>query len=297
MKVTPHLVAETMLEYRASDMWRSKRGASHVLALVRQATLFDFKDLHPSNEHKDFALDLYERQLFGLPFPVTAFAFEGVPNPSQYIAGQRAAGAMMVLSQDEGRRITAIMCSEMRDPDGRSLGAIPFAIVLRAKMSDARDSSVKMEEETYPLVDDRMMASMYGSADARGHDTMRNRLCSNLVACMGMTVMLMSKGIETELCAAPAKLNKAREKRGKPCIGDRYTVRIKAGSLYAIADETGEQDISGHVRGSPRLHWRRGHFRTLHRGSERERVVPVAPSLVGANEAAEPIRKSYAIRM
>lgn len=299
MKVTPHLVAETMMEHKAGSFWRNKRAASYVLHLVKQAVLFDFAATHPDMAHKDFALDLYERKMFSLPFPVTAFAFEARPNnPLQAsYAGSRPAGAMMVLSQDDDQRISAIMCTEMRDEHGTTMGAIPFAIVMRAKLSNpSADHTVSVDEESFPLVDDRMMAIMYGSADAHGHDSMRNRLCSNLVGCMGMTVMLMSKGVATEHIAAPDRLNKAREKKGKPRIGDRYLVRLKTGDLYSIKDDGGEQDISGHVRGSPRMHWRRGHFRTLLRGTDGERVVPVAPSLIGGNERAEPVRaKSYEV--
>ena len=96
MNVTPHLVIETVLAHKSSSIWRSKRGISIILGLLRDATLFEFGSLAPDMEHKDFALDLYERGLFTLPYPVTAFSFTGVPNPSQYISGQRAAGAPRV---------------------------------------------------------------------------------------------------------------------------------------------------------------------------------------------------------
>ena len=295
MKVTPHLVAETMMQHKAADFWRNKRAASYVLHLVRQAVLFDFGTLHAEMAHKDFSLDLYERKLFALPYPVTAFAFEARPNnPLQTYAGTRPAGAMMVLSQDDDQRISAIMCTEMRDENGTSMGAIPFAIVMRAKLSNlSADRTIDVDEESFPLIDDQMMAAMYGWADARGHDSMRNRLCSNLVGCMGLTVMLMSKGVETDRHEAPEKLNRARERKGKPRINERYTVRISTGDVYAVGDG---ESIAGHARGSPRMHWRRGHFRTIRRGSETELTVPVAPSLIGANDSAEPIRKSYEVR-
>lgn len=292
--VTPHMVVETVLEHRASDMWRSKRAMSMVLGLIGRATLFEFGPTHPAMEHKEFALDMYERGLFTLPYPVTAFSFSGIPNPNQYVASQRAAGAMMVLSTDDDGRISAIMCTEMRAPDGRSMGAIPFGLVLRAKLSNPHGGSVDVNEETYPLVDDRMMAAIYGSSDAAGHDTMRNRLCSNMVACMGMTVMLMSKGVVTERHEAPVKLNKAREKKGKPRINDRYVVRVDPAYARVVDHGDGSvSDISGHSRGSPRPHWRRGHFRTIYRGQEQERVVPVAPALIAANPDSDVTRAVY----
>lgn len=297
-QITPHLVVETVQSMGAGDpYWRTAKALPGVLALLNQAVLFRFGAMHPSQEHKDFALDLNERALFSLPFPVTAFSFEGAPHPSQHIKGTRAAGAMMVVHQDEKRALSAIMCAEARDPDGGFVGAIPIGIIMRAKLANAKDGSVDVSEETYPLMSDRIMAMMYGDAGERGYGLMRQRLCSNLVGCLGMAVMLMSKGVETELEPAPSRLNAAREKKGKPRINSSYTVRVSVGDMRTIALEGGDESISGHTRGAPRLHWRRGHFRTLWRGSENERVVPVAPSLVGANDSAAPIRaKAYEVR-
>ena len=297
MKVTPHLVVETVLKHRASNVWRSKKAVSGVVTLINQAVLFEFGTLHASSEHKAFALDLYERGLFTLPYDVTAFSFEGVPNSTQYVGSQRAAGAMMVLSMDDDRRLSAIMCSEMREPDGRSVGAIPFGLVMHAKLSNPGENTVNVEEQTYPLVDDQMMAAMYGSSGQSGHDAMRNRLCSNLVSCMGMTVMLMSKGIVTEHTPAPDKLNKARKIRGKPIIRDSYVVRIDPVMARQIAHADGSvTDITGHTRGSPRPHWRRGHFRTIHRGDSQERVIPVAPSMVAVNSDSPVTKAIYRMK-
>jgi hypothetical protein len=95
------------------------------------------------------------------------------------------------------------------------------------------------------------------------------------------------------------KLNRARAKRGKPPLRERYVVSINLAKSRLIENEDGTvEDITGHVRGSPRMHWRRGHFRTLNRGAGDERIVPIAPALVGANEhAGQIIRpKDYVVR-
>jgi hypothetical protein len=122
------------------------------------------------------------------------------------------------------------------------------------------------------------------------------RVC--LWRAMGLVVMLMSKGVSTALVQPSGKLNRAREKRGKPLLRDRYVVTIDLARASHIENEDGSvEDISGHTRGSPRMHWRRGHFRTLYRGAMNERVVPVAPALIGANENADQIRaKAYEVR-
>ena len=297
MKLSPHVVAETMRKLGSKDRtWREPKSLPVLYALITQAVTFDFGTVHPAMEHKDFALDLYERKLFTLPFPVTAFQFEGVPHPSQYVEGRRAAGALMVVHMSEDRGLSAIMCTEMRHPDGRSKGGIPIGLIMGAKLANPRDGTVDVEEETYPVMSNELMAMMYGDAGPKGHALMRQRLCSNLVGCMGMTVMLMSKGVTTQHKPAPDKLNKMRDRLGKPRINDSYSVLISSGDVRNIATSDGEQSIAGHIRGAPRLHWRRGHFRTLERGSDRQRVVPVAPALIGGNEAADSIRKSYEVR-
>lgn len=298
MKLAPHVVLDTMRKLGAKhEIFRSPDALRGVIALLHQAVLFDFGTIHPAAEHKAFALDLYERDLFALPYPVTAFAFEGTPhtNAVHSVVG-KPAGGMMLLHCDAALRISAIMFTESRDQDHRSLGALPIGAVMHAVLGNPSSDSVDVTEETYPLLSDELMAMMYGDAGPTGHDLMRQRLCSNLIGCMGMTVMLMSKGVETEHEPAPTRLNKARKIQGKPPIGERYTVRISMGDTYSVATTDGEESIAGHTRGSPRLHWRRGHFRTLYRGTETERVVPVAPALIGANDRAEDVRqKAYKV--
>lgn len=297
MRLTPHVVVETIIDMGAqSPIWRTPAALPGVVQLIRSATLFDFGSLHPSMEHKAFALDLYERKLFKLPFEVTAFAFEGPPNETEHVKGSRPAGGLMIVAHDEDDSLSAIMCTESRDRDGVSVGGIPIGTIMQAKLRNPREGTVDVVESTYPIVSDKLMAMMYGNAGRRGHDLMVQRLCSNLIGCMGMAVMLMSKGVTTECIEAPTKLNKARLNRRKPAICDRYVVKIAAGDLRTINTEGGEESIAGHVRGSPRLHWRRGHFRCLGRGTEAETVVPVVPTLVGANEGAQAIRKAYAVR-
>ena len=57
-----------------------KLGAALAVSATVEGELFGTEVYHPAMEHKEFALDLYERRLFGLPFPVTAFAFAGRPH-------------------------------------------------------------------------------------------------------------------------------------------------------------------------------------------------------------------------
>lgn len=292
MRITPTLVLESMDKLAGSAAFRGDL-VPMVRALIGQAVLFTWPD-EPGDlaAHCAFAIDLYERGLFTLPFPVTALAFERDLGPP---LGKR--GGMLVLAMDDAGRINAISCSELDEPrDGPT--AIPIGIAMRISVESDGPHAGKIHYDVVSsIVSDKIAAAMFGDGEA-GREKMRSRLLNNTVNAMALVVMLMSKGVTTDHEPAPDRLNKAREKRGKPPIRDRYTVRIDAEAAYTIGHDDGSSsDITGHVRGAVRMHWRRGHFRTIHRGSDKERVVPVAPALVGANEMADTVRaKSYEVR-
>jgi hypothetical protein len=76
--------------------------------------------------------------------------------------------------------------------------------------------------------------------------------------------------VHFERVTAPAKLNKARTARGKPLLSEHTIVTIDMSSITEKGDATG-------AHASPRLHWRRGHIRTLQSGAK----IKVKPCLVG----------------
>ena len=109
--------------------------------------------------------------------------------------------------------------------------------------------------------------------------------------------MLMTRDVEQRIEAAPAKLNAARERKGKPPIGERRIIFIKAYAREALSGVAAAQAFEG--RRGPRPHMRRGHFRTITRGAEKEHVIPVAPCVVGVSDAArDAIKpKQYAVKV
>jgi hypothetical protein len=73
------------------------------------------------------------------------------------------------------------------------------------------------------------------------------------------------------------KLNSARAKRGKfPVSGARHLLTVNVPAVRRVARRT---PIGTHE--SPALHWRRGHWRLNHRGSEFEKNTWVRKCLVG----------------
>jgi hypothetical protein len=92
--------------------------------------------------------------------------------------------------------------------------------------------------------------------------------------------ILLSKHTTKQHVPAPSDLNKIRLAKGKRPIEDSYVIRLPAASRTS----TGRDDAH---RKPPRLHWRRGHIRTLPTGS----MVPIAPTIVGAGDRT--LHKEY----
>jgi hypothetical protein len=74
----------------------------------------------------------------------------------------------------------------------------------------------------------------------------------------------------------PDRQKEKREKRGLPPLPEYVTLHV---SRQAVEREAAAVGID---RSSPRPHFRRGHIRTLHRGTDGQRIIPVAPSWVNS---------------
>lgn len=89
---------------------------------------------------------------------------------------------------------------------------------------------------------------------------------------LAFVALVNSKSVLVTNRQSPAKLNKARLRRGLPPIYEHTVVDLPARELSSRVD-------LGGTHASPRLHWRRGHFRRWKEG-----VIPVSPCLVGSIE-------------
>lgn len=96
-------------------------------------------------------------------------------------------------------------------------------------------------------------------------------------ALVGVLTLLSEKLLSTQVLPDPCpRLNAAREKRGRPPISDE--VRVLTLNLAEVR-RVAQAPVGTHE--SPRLHWRRGHDRVVHRGSEFEKKTWVRRCLVG----------------
>lgn len=97
----------------------------------------------------------------------------------------------------------------------------------------------------------------------------------------GTLTLLNEQLIATEVVPEGSpQLNKARARRGRPPVDSVYRIlTINTAAVRRRVDQ--DRTPGAEPRKGVRLHWRRGHWRTLHRGSEFEGRAWVRRCLVG----------------
>lgn len=236
----------------------------------RRACTFEFGDVYPPQQHQEFGADLLRRGLFRLPFPVVLFTWAGPPGTVMALAAQT----------DDQLFLTGVVCQA----DGNHMPCIRGVIDLAEPMRPRRFTWDHVWEDE-ELAD---VAAQLDRHPGEYNDDMED--CANQVtsAVLGAVSMLISKDVVQTTHEPSAKLNKARVRKDKPIIRDTIMVSLTPAARAAyLAD--------GSDRAGIKLHWRRGHYRTLRHDRYRgERVVPVAPCLVGAADGvAIPAPKQY----
>lgn len=255
--MTPHQLIENIDTLRGYPGYHSDL-ADIASSLSEKAVHFDFNDCRPLPEHYEFAQQLHERDAFQYPFPSCLFTWNGERKNAALVSDN----AIFVVGR-------------IMDSDGYVWSRAPYVC---AQADGERINYMSLVPVGQLRCDDSRMREIVDFS-------------FQLVS--AFTVMLMSKDIEQTTTPVPDKLNKARERKGKPLINERRVISIKpyAAHAYGVAARDFE---SGKTRA---MHLRRGHFRTIRRGRETELTVPVAPCIVNANgndEAA--VAKSYVIK-
>jgi hypothetical protein len=283
-EMTPHAVLESIDTVRLG-----KRMDVDPRPIIARAVHFDFGRYGVAPEHTEFGVDLFERGLFDLPFPAVFYSYT---------------------ARGGGERIPVVACNDPNDG---------FSVILLAPFVHERGTmwlpelmvfgfDIRKETTANPIGPVRMDSrarqhclppSFYHPQHPYDEDRATEDAYGVFRDALALTVMLMSKGVSVENVPAPDRLNKARRLKGRPDVRAVNKVVVDtARQLLIDHDDGSHSDITGHKRGTPRLHWRRGHFRTLNRGTDEARVVPVAPALVGANDGGfvPPKAKTYEIK-
>lgn len=268
---------EEMLGDRLGEMFAAETWASSKKVLSK-AVHFDFGAAWPLPEHVEFGADLLARGIFRLPFPEVFYSSQALKHSSMV--------ATLHVDKD-WFELTAASISPALEKQTQRMFRVPSLVI-------------QCEGESWEAAE-----FGFGSAQIRGlHHLSDGRPFSEedrhdgamkvLRFLIGATAMMMSRDIEVAIEPAPAKLNAIRTKKGKIAVGERRIIRIKPEHRKAYADAaTAEREGR-----SPRMHLRRGHFRTLrHERFGTERVVPVAPSIVNGNDDARPLAKTYQVEV
>lgn len=241
------------------------KGVDKILDVAAQGNVFLVDGLLLNNERLiDFGFELMREGLFRMPFEWTTieivnaqFAF---PAPCRLFMfclegnGIAMGRELEKIHRDEGQCQVAVgyfaytadrrMVSPglfLLDMHGLKVGELSFLC-----------QTVDIER---PVPNDEVMEMLR---------ILRTALCA-------FVALINSKSAEVVVRQASEKLNKSRAKKGKRPLPDVRYVDVPRRQVGGGG--------AGGSHASPRMHWRRGHFRHLN-----DRVVPVSPCLVGVAE-------------
>ena len=279
MPVTLHQVLEDMAK------WRKLNGPSHgktfdekiwqaTELLLSKAVVFDFNAIDTiPREHSEFGNDLFEKGMFRLPFPVVLYCRKNMPilaweHPAKWGADGSPIG--------DGLFFHSISLGPVGAGDAGQLWVAPIIEMrleanCKASFRPAIKAGKVWREDTHAQLSDNDYRLMIEHSS---------------VLFLGGTAMLMAKETLAEVVPAPARLNKQRALKGRPPIAECRIIKLRPEYARRAATE-GE---SG--RASPRMHWRRGHFRRV----REDLVIPIAPMIINATDDARPIAKQYALK-
>jgi hypothetical protein len=86
--------------------------------------------------------------------------------------------------------------------------------------------------------------------------------------------LINARGIKLQIEPAPAKLNRKRAKKNKLPLHEHRVLKIggysSGGRVLGV----------GATHASPRAHWRRGHIRTIHQGTPKQKRIAIPSSLI-----------------
>jgi hypothetical protein len=236
---------------------------------LKEAVFFDFGASVPEHEHIEFAYNLMQMGKFKLPFPVM-WVQSQISKTSKFL----------FFSLDE--TLGVITCGPGISVDGsKFLNIMPLMLTFTKADGSETDihyrSFVNKEGANF-----RTRAGVpYSDEDIKAMSSKSFKLM------LGWTALLMSKDVATERTVAKPGVNARRQRQGRLPIADRYVVKIRP-----EARERQARAALGFERASPKMHWRRGHFRKVPNGE----VIPIAPMIIGARgEVQVPEKKAYKV--
>ncbi len=102
-----------------------------------------------------------------------------------------------------------------------------------------------------------------------------------------MHSLINARGVSLQTKPAPVRLNKKRVQKSKPPLYEHHILKIGGFS------SSGQVLGVGMSHASPRAHWRRGHIRTIRRGSPHQKRIAIPACLINGPGF---VSKDYEIR-
>lgn len=260
MSAIESMVGDRLEDYFDVGVWNTSR-----ILLADLAVDFDFRGAIPETSHVEFANDLIDRDLFRLPFAVVMYRANALPET-----------AIVAMQGGADYRLKFVTFGPVKFEDGGS----GYAPLLTLALTNGPCASARIDWKSVTRINHRSRKTGREWEEQDYHEAGDKVL--NFV--LGGTVLLMSKDVETVTVPAPDKLNKARERKGRIPIRESRIIKISA---HARSN----QERAAREFASPRMHWRRGHFRRV----REDLIVPVAPTIVGAREGVIAQPKTYEV--
>jgi hypothetical protein len=89
-----------------------------------------------------------------------------------------------------------------------------------------------------------------------------------------MHSLINARGVELQTESAPIRLNRKRVQQNKPPLYEHHVLKIGGYS------SNGRVLGVGASHASPRAHWRRGHIRTIHRGTPKQKRIAIPVTFI-----------------
>jgi hypothetical protein len=251
----------------------------------RMAVNFDLGDLKPTLEQVEFGRELHEKDMLAFPFPL------------MFISSKALGQGHSILVSDQVRKMERVGMNDLPD-DERAFAMFSTSAVFMGGAIDPKHGPPRQIGNvacpvcgmwvTKDRVNWKHILNLRSASRTTGEprEFSGETYAPHVEFVYGVVAMLMSKDVEVTVSPKPTKLNAAREKKGKVPIGESRIIKIRAEARVRY------EGSGDGTHASPRMHWRRGHFRKLASGN----IIPVAPSLVNAtDEAKEVARKDYEV--
>jgi len=210
---------------------------------------------------RDFGVQMLQHQV--LAFPSAAFYLQWDQDMTNLLNGKRftQSTAMFVVVEEQTDDVLRVhmLCGMIGPADvGRG-----FDLPIRINLYGQKATDLI----NMPWPDDTTALEYQKQLDLQSKTHIEELLC--FLSTLAMT------SVEKERRGPSPRIQAKRIKRGQDPLPDYVLLRFSpsvADSMRSAVD-----------RASPRPHFRRGHVRVIYKGSDRQRIVAVAPSWVNAS--------------